>query len=271
MYFYQDETNCLPFDRSERLTPNDTLSLMVGDHLPYAENRQGWLYVVAMDPISRLAIDFDYLIGQATYFDAIDTTWFEMNAASFRAVPGEGLPTDLDLDGHHDLNGIEYTMFGENQIFPRFIGLFQNGQNQYQASLLLLNLSGGAWFQSSIDVLIYNDNEQIWSTTHTFSCWELVPLQNISAVFYNDFLLSTSHDPDEELNLLGNPHIETGWFKANGDYAWNVIKTIEDPALMCFLFEWYNNHLIVSPPFDNGAKQDNATLWPLSPLGDNED
>ena len=90
-------------------------------------------------------------------------------------------------------------------------------------------------------------------------------------MFLNDYLLGTNHDPGEQLNILGNPNVETGWFKAEGSYAWNVFKSIEDPALMCLMFEWYNDRIQITPPFDNGKKRNNATIWPIDPSGDNED
>jgi hypothetical protein len=270
-YYYIDSNGCQPFDRVERLTPNDTFSVMVSHHLPYPGTSEGWLYVVAQDPTTHQPVDFDYLIGHSTFFDANQASWFQINPIAFRGIPGDGLPTDVDQDGNADLNGIEYEMMADNQMFPRFIGRFDVPNPGHVSALLFINLTGGALFQSSTKFLIFNDNEQIWSSTHTFTCWERVALEDISGAFKNEFLLSSNHDPKESLNILGKPDVETGWFKVDGDAAWTGAKSIDEPALLCVLFEWYNNRLLVQPAFDNGVKQNNATLWPTSPMGDNED
>jgi len=57
----------------------------------------------------------------------------------------------------------------------------------------------------------------------------------------------------------------------DGVEAWNNVKVIKDPAFVCLLLEWYNNRLVISSPFENGQKQSNGTLWPLTWVGDNED
>ena len=270
-FYYLDAGTCHPFDRTERLTPSDTFSVMVGNHLPPTNKGDGWLYVVATDPTTGEAVDFDHLVGHATFFSSLDSTWFEYNALAFRALTGEGAPTDVDQDDHQDLNGVEYEMTAANQMFPRFSGGFDLPGGAFRSELLVLNLTGGAMFESSIQFLVYNDNEQVWSTSMDFKCWTLRPLEKISKVFSNAFLLSSSHDPEEELNMLGNPHVETGWFRMNGDVAWNFTKQIDDPAFVAVLLEWYNNRVVSAVPFDDGKTQANATLWPLNPLGDNED
>lgn len=269
---YIDGIDCKPFERKERLTPNDTFSVMVGLHIPYQTSSEGWIYATARDPESGVPIDFDHLIGFAAYFDALDTVWFEVNPLSFRAVPGAGLPTDLDGDGHLDLNGTEYEMAADEQLFPRFLGRFASpGKGGYRAELLLLNLTGGAQFDCSARFLLFNDNEQIWSTFFSFKCWDIVPLEDISNIFTNDFLKNTGHDPSEELSLFGGDDVETGWFRIDGDVAWNYDKAIDDPVLVCLLLEWNDDRLVAASPFGTGEKQNNATLWPQGPLGDNED
>jgi hypothetical protein len=158
-------------------------------------------------------------------------------------------------------------------MFPRFIGTLPEGGGKegYSASLVLLNLSGGALFDSQVDLLVYNDNEQAWSTMHVYHCWEFIPLADIEKLFNNSWLLGSNHDPDEELGILGHDHVETGWFEVDGNSAWSPVKIINDPAFMCFMVEFYGNRVVFSKPFDNGDKQNNATLWSLSALGDNED
>ncbi|MBU0756029.1 MAG: hypothetical protein KJ645_12875 [Planctomycetes bacterium] len=271
-FVYLSTEDCLPFDRWERLTPYDTFSVMVSNHIPWHGSSEGWLYIHAVDTETGESLDFDHLIGKASYFDSENLQWASYNPLSFQGVPGEGLPTDLDLDGNCDLNGLEYTCLGDNQMFPRFIATFDEGSGpSFRTDLVLVNLSGGVWFNTSLKFLVFNDNEQAWSATHDFWCWEVTPLEEFGYLFTNEFLQGSNHDWNEDLTLFGKPDVETGWFKMDGDLSWSGGKSIEDPAFVSLLMEWYNGRLMITPPFDNGIQQDNATLWNVSVHGDNED
>jgi len=160
-FYFINKFDCSPYERWEQLTPNDTLSMWMGDYLPYPKMTDGWLFLEAQDPVTGEAVDFDYLIGNAVYFDSTKTTWTQYNPLALRGLTGDRLPTDLDFDGHRDLNGLEYEMLGDNQIIPRFLGSFDEGTNsQHKTELLLLNLTGGMRFESQVEFLVYNDNEQ---------------------------------------------------------------------------------------------------------------
>jgi hypothetical protein len=271
-FVYQDiHDDCLPFDQWERLTPYDTFSVMLSDYIPFHGLSEGWLYIHAVDPKTGESLDFDFLIGHAVYFDSDAMVFFSYNPLVYQAIPGHGLPTDLDLDENIDLNGFEYQAVGDNQMYARFIGTYTNAVDAMKTDLLLVNLTGGAFFQSSLKFLVFNDNEQAWSTSYDFWCWEVVPLDAFGELFTNEWLLNSNHDTDESLELFGNPEMETGWFRMDGDFAWSQAKSIDDPAFVSLLLEWYNGRLLASPPFDNGKQQDNATLWSVSVHGDNED
>ncbi|MHC4946243.1 MAG: hypothetical protein ACYTG7_24790 [Planctomycetota bacterium] len=271
-FVFQDvHDNCLPFDCWKRLTPYDTFSVMLSDYIPFHGLSEGWFFLHAVDTETGESLDFDYLIGHAMYFDSEAMVYFSYNPLAYQGVPGHGLPTDLDLDGYSDLNGLEYQQVGDNQMYARFIGTYTNAVDAFKTDLLLVNLTGGIFFQSTLKFLIFNDNEQAWSAFYDFWCWEVVPLDAFGEVFTNEWLLNSNHDPDECLDLFGNPEMETGWFKMDGAFAWSPSKSVEDPAFVSLLLEWYNGRLLVTPPFDNGKQQDNATLWSVSVHGDNED
>ena len=132
--------------------------------------------------------------------------------------------TDIDADDILDLNGSEYESAPGELLFPRFFG-----QNQFfDGHLILIGLSGGREFETTADFLIMNDNEEVFSSEHTFGCWDRVRLMDISGAFGQQFLASTDHDP---LELVGAPAIETGWFSVQGKIASSFFHDIPDPAM----------------------------------------
>ena len=65
-----------------------------------------------------------------------------------------------------------------------------------RSELVLIALSGGRAFTTTLDFAIFNDNEEPFSAQYTFQCWERVPLPAISGVFDQDFLaMATAQDP----------------------------------------------------------------------------
>ena len=247
-YVYIDGENCSEFNRTELLTPGDTLTLDTRYHYP-GESR-GFVYVFAKDPLSGEAIVANSLIGQSfTLHDAVcgdgrrsagpggalPPGEYTMNALVFQGI-GDGDLTDIDQDGLRDLDGQEYEMAPAEILIPRFFAQADQAPGSapvgFSSSLILLSLSGGTEFETTVDFLVYNDNEQVFSTEHTFHCWEKRSLLEVSGVFGQNFLSSTSHDPGE---LLGAEQIETGWMKIDGGVATSLSHTIVDPAFFAVL------------------------------------
>ncbi|MEW6742921.1 MAG: hypothetical protein AB1486_09190 [Planctomycetota bacterium] len=263
-FVYIDAATCKEFNRVERLTPDDTFTAMVSAH--HAAAVLGFFWIVARDPTTGRAIDHDYLVGQAVCLDAVHALEVGYNPIDSRALTGAGNPTDLDADDRLDLNGLEYEGLGDLAYVPRFYGQF--GPAGIASELILLNLSGGASFEASVDFDIFNDNESEFSAEHTFKCWELLPLAAISGAFDNGFLAATGDDPDE---LLGFSSIETGWFIVNGGEANSTMKNIHDPAIVVMLIDRVGPYGATDLPFESEQKQFNATLYPRGVDGDNED
>lgn len=253
------ELDCEEFDRFETLTPNDTLTLLSKVHNPGLE--QGYLYVNAANA-TRDPYGFDYLIGNYMVIDGFQSIEYSINAVDFRAAVAEGVPTDLDMDGNLDLNGVEYERTAGEILIPRFLGQTENTSSE----LLLVALSGGTQFTTTLDFLIYNDNEQVFSSQYTFDCWDKVPLKDISQLFDSSYLAQfTGDDPEESISGQ-----EAGWIRIDGSQAYSSATTIDDPAFYAVLVERIGASAAGADlPFERCLQ--NGSLLPRAQFGDNGD
>jgi len=253
-----NDLDCTETNRYETLTPNDTLTVISSNHNPNVE--QGYLRVVAvnegLDPVS-----FDHLIGNVTVIDGFESIDYGINAVDYRAAVDPGTATDVDGDGIRDLNGIEYEHTAGKLMVPRFIG--QTDINK--SDLLLIGLSGGRKFDTTIDFIVANDNEVLFSTEYTFRCWDKVTLSSISQVFGDAFLRFNS-DHDEQEDLGGT---ETGWFWMDGGIANSTAATIPDPAFYAVYIERLFHFSAADLPFE--ACTQSGHLLPDALFGDNEE
>ncbi|MFN0008531.1 MAG: hypothetical protein ACKVXR_11565, partial [Planctomycetota bacterium] len=134
-----------------------------------------------------------------------------------------------------------------------------------RSELILLGLSGGAVFDTVVDFLVYNDNEEVFSAQRTIRCWERVPLDVISSVFTQSFLVGTSHAANEPLGATGR---ESGWIHLDGGVAYSSVEQILNPAVYGVLVERVARGAGAADlPFECGSNP-NGSLWPNGPLGD---
>jgi hypothetical protein len=126
----------------------------------------------------------------------------------------------------------------------------------------MINLTGGSKFTATVDLLIWNDNEEVFSSQYSFDCWEKKELSEISGAFNQDFLLSTNHTVSESFG-----GIETGLFWINGLIASSTATSINNPAVLAVLIETVNGGSGAVLPYGKGT-QDNGDLVPHSVLGD---
>ncbi len=217
---------CLEFNRTHTLTPNDTLSVITNFHNP--NQGLGYVYVFAKNPTNGRAIVHNFLAGSSLVIDGRSGGSSSHSPEVFPGIGAEGTETDHDNDGLRDLNNVEYGCSPAEILVPRFLG-----QGVSVASdLVLINLTGGSEFTASIDFLVYNDNEEVFSTQTSFQCWVKRPLLDISSVFSNSFLLySTGNNPGE------NVGVESGWFRMNGGVANSSAASFVDPAFLALLIE----------------------------------
>jgi len=249
---------CLETNVTVFLTPNDTFTFLASALNPNPQ--QGYAYAFAKDVQGR-AMSFNWLVGDTLLLDGVSNLDYSVEPYSFRALTPIGTPTDLDLDGIRDLNGAEYEMAPAKMLIPRFIG--QGGP--YASELVLINLTGGRQFSATLDFLVYNDNEEVFSRNMAFRCWTKLPLATISGSFSQAFLSTgTTHDPAE---LIGVPQIETGWFEIDGNIAASTNTAILDPAFLAFLIERTGSLAGAELAFEMG-KQANGDLLPIALGGD---
>jgi streptogramin lyase len=256
---------CLEFNRTHLLTPNDTLTVIARAHNP--DQEQGYMYAFAKDPLTGEAIVHDHLVGHALVTRALESADCAYNPFAFLGIGPARSETDHDGDGVRDLNGLEYTCVGDELLFPRFLG--QDGlpglANGYRSDLVLINLTGGTNFSTLVDLLVYNDAEEVFSASYGFECWDRRSLSEIDAVFTAQFLATTNHAPGE---VLGVPGLEAGWFRVDGNLASSSAVFLPDPAVLGLLVERLpGSHAGSDLPFEEGA-QTNGDLHLFGVLGD---
>jgi hypothetical protein len=252
--------DCLEFNRTHVLTPNDTLSVITSAHNPQQE--QGYVYVFAKDKFSGVPTVFNHLIGNELTIMGIEALDYSINPVAFNGI-GNGTVTDLDGDGNRDLDGVEYEAVPEEILVPRFLG--QGGA--YASELILIGLSGGSAFTTIVNFWIYNDNEEAISAQYSFRCWDRVPLLGISGAFGEDYLDSTNNAANEILGANGR---ESGWFRVYGLTAFSSAEQIQDPAVYAVLVEKIAGHGASDLPFESVELQDNGSLLPRGIFGDGD-
>jgi len=262
--------NCLETNRTRRLTPNDTISVLTKFDNP--NYQAGYLYCYAESVPGTTPIKFDHLIGSNLVIDGLGLFDYSVNPAVFKAgsnATEDGDPTDGDSDGIRDLDGQEYSEAPDEILIPRFLGqdpqhMYGSGPGSNGSALVLVNLTGGQAFDAIIDFLIYNDNEEAFSSQYQFRCWDYVSLLDISGLFANDFLLSTNHALNE---IPSAEYLKSGWMRLNGNVAFSSNTSIADPAFLAVLIEKVGGYSAASLPFGQGT-QNNGDLLPLGIGGD---
>ena len=238
-YFYVNGTTCLIFNRSEFLTPGDTLSVIAEQHNP--EGDFGYLYVRAEDPETGWSVDFDYLVGDQLVVDPRGNFVWSVPAMGFRAltderfsrVPAEPVRSgtghafvdlavnDGDEDDLADFNGYEYAYFPDRLILSSF---FENGRNVDTELILITPLDPLA------DVLVnfwfFNNDETRFSRSFRFSCYWGGPLEDISNIV---------RDLGGDAGEIPVRGLEAGWAVIDGRRA-TMGETVisEDPPILGF-------------------------------------
>lgn len=254
------ELNCAETNLEIFLTPGDTFTFLTRPHNP--NQSQGYAYLFAKAGTGSTApIVHNWLTGSTLTVDGLSTFEYSTNPVSYAGI-GNGVTTDEDGDGFKDMNGCEYESNPDQLLFPRFFG--QGGP--FNSDLILIGLSGGTQFTTTIDLLIYNDNEEVFSAEHSFRCWERTSLVEVSGIFSNTFLRDfTAHDPNE---IFGASHIETGWFKLWGAVANSTTTSIQFPSVYAVLVEKTGeNSGAADLPFEIGVRK-NGELLPRTLQGD---
>ncbi|MBK7874149.1 MAG: hypothetical protein IPJ77_00070 [Planctomycetes bacterium] len=279
--------DCLETNRFYRLTANDTITLLTAFDNPNRDEGFAYAYAVQSNQLPETPIKFDHLIAsqmdlRGDVEDAGDGS-FEFTPYIFRAgsrlAPNQA--TDRDGDGLRDLNGLEYEKTPDVLLVPRFFGqdaddtntFLPGGAPRFHSELVLINLSGGRLFDATVNFLVYNDSEDVFSAQHSFRCWTRVGLSEIDGVFTNQFLRDFTNHTGNEVAGGGAEFPETGWFSIDGATADSTSTSIPDPAILALRIETDHTNRRCSGaviPFCLGT-QDNGDLYPLAQNGDTDD
>jgi hypothetical protein len=250
-FVYINGDDCLEFNRTRRLTPNDTIT--VSTMLDNPNDRRGYVYAFAKSTTTGAATSFNFLEGNSIVFSGPDALMTNIAPVVYAAVPNQGANTDVDGDGNRDLNGAEYAGSANEIHIPRFVA-------DANSSLIVLGLTG-AQFRTVISFLAYNDNEEAFSGQFTVDCWDIRRLQNISGVFTESFLESTNHTMNET-GVNGN---ETGWIRLVGQTAFSSAAQRSNPAFIAMSID---QGAYSSLPYGAGTNN-NGDLLVLGPFTDN--
>jgi hypothetical protein len=261
-----DKEECTPEDQWIELTAGDTFTFL-DEAMNPEKDEQGFMYAYVVESIgSRLEADYDYLIGQELLFQIWPgSVTYGINAVAFEAL-------SLVADGDLHLDGTEYEAAPSEIFFPRFFG--QNGIVAAVSKVIFINLTGGQHFEQQANVLVWNDNEQAFSSTVYFPCWDEIYLVDVSGATTEAHLLSSNHDPLELWDGNNNPlipHVKTGWIEFMGDWSWNPQTSfyIQNPSLYAVLVEKIGPLSAADLPWqvEDPAVYNNAMLWSTSPWG----
>lgn len=256
------DLDCLETNRTRRLTPCDTITIWTDADNPNAD--LGYVYAFAKDPVTHKAIVWNHLIGDVVIYSSQSALRDSVQAIPFLGIGAERSTTDDDNDGVRDLDNVEYSRAPDELLIPRFLGQDPDGKGSiFNSQLILIALSGGTQFTTTVDFLLYNDNEESFSAEYTFRCWAYPRLSEINSAFLESFLDTTNNDL---LEIVGRPQKEAGWFKVDGDYAASSAAVINDPAIYAVLVERAGIFAVAALPFEL-CSQDNGKLLPNGVLG----
>lgn len=242
-----EDASCLEFNRTVTLTPADTFTCLTNIHNP--DQDQGYVFLYTKDVDTGAAKTHNFLTGNSLTVDGFAAFEFSVNPVSYLGLASDNGDGDLMLDN------VEYGGTPSDIVIPRFLG--QTGIRR--SELILIGLTGGPAFNTTVDFLIFNDNEQVFSSEYTFRCWDRVFLSEISGIFMNDFLADwTNDDPDE---MVGMNTIETGWFTFNGHVASDNTNSIMDPSVYGVLIERVGHLGMSDLPFEMGEDRTNGVVY----------
>jgi hypothetical protein len=236
---------CSPEDRWIWLSGNDTFTFTDQSYNP-AGGEIGYMYAYAVTGNNDVEeYDHNFLIGNEVVFFFGITGAFPVPGVIWSMNPVAYSAKTLEVDGYLKLDGTEYDAAPKQVFFPRFFG--QLLPSPFASLVILINLTGGQWFEQLADVQVYNDNEEGFSSQRLFPCWEINFLWTVSTSTLQTFLLDTDHDPDEifdgsppdDPNVVGDEHVESGWIEFLGLWAWNpgTGYLITKPSMYAVLIE----------------------------------
>lgn len=254
---------CQTNNRIVNLAARGTCTILASTHLgAFPAVQQGYVFAYAENATGQ-AIAFNWLAGDLLQVDGLPgalNSEYSVEVLPFNSPRAEGTVTANDTDNVLDLNDVEYEQAPAKVLVPRFMGQTSPTEG-FRSDLILIGLSGGARFQTIVDFLVFNDNEEAFSAQTQFACWTRQPLLAINGIFSNQFLHDfTNDDPNEIFGTMA----EAGWFWVDGHVAFSTSTDIQDPAVLAVLIErspGTGNEFAAELPFFQG-KQRGGDLLP---------
>ena len=200
--------------RRESLTPADTLTVLAAQHAPTVSH--GFLIVVAEDPVTQNAIQFNNLAGYSLVLDLANDLAWGVHAWSFQAHPaGTPTPCSLSLGGHPftdcldnggnangavDFDGREYTEFPDMLYLPNFM---EGKTDMIDGEIVLLSFMSPV-YKLAVQVSVFNDQGDSIVDQRELGIWAHLSLFDLTSY----------------ANGLGSQGpLTTGWMTIDGFYA----------------------------------------------------
>lgn len=221
-----ETTGCAINNRTEHLTPADTLSVLTNCHNPVSL-QSGYLVVSAADPsLFSIPWSHNYLVGSEILIDTLGVV-VNLNAIPFSTDIAFHQPTDDDEDEKLDFDGVEYEGIADTLVLDSFVAGVGEG-------LTLINMSGGTEFTAFVAFDIFNDDEFPLSGGAFFRCWTQERLEDINGNLSLEFLANNVPGDPEELdtNCDKKQDMETGWMEIRGVTAFSDVMSISAPAIL---------------------------------------
>jgi hypothetical protein len=233
-YVIYTASGCSIFDIEEELSPGDTFTTLVSNHVGISGNLQGWLYVVAADVNTRRVIDFDDelettprfsgLIGEEMIVSGSPQMYlYALPAISLRSL-AEAEPrarniqgyefADVNGDGEADFDNTEYDRFPEVLSAPLFL---EQSSDIFRDEIVLLTPLFRFGETINLRSNFYNNNEDFRSVFFFFNCWTRLRIR--------DLLPFTR-------NLNGVPtEVNSGWFWIRPDSVSRLGQLYPEPPV----------------------------------------
>ncbi len=291
-FVFVNSTNCERNHKTVILTPCDQLSIDAALLFNVSGAASGYVYAYAKSATTNAAnpngipIVWNHLIGETLRVDGGTGLSYAVNPVAFRAYgTAEGAFNDDDNDGIRDFNATdetgvpsppanwEYDPIPEAILIPRFVG---QGAEGVGSNLVLLGLSGGQKFTTTVRIQRWNDSEDLVANNHTFSCWTKQPLSTIVPSATQGNLVSPTDDAAEIVGWpqppAGAPRLSAGWLRIDGVTATSSVapnEVIQNPAIYAVLIEVRDGRVVADLPYEE-CSQVNGSLLPADPLGDGD-
>ncbi|MEQ8768332.1 MAG: hypothetical protein RL885_30795 [Planctomycetota bacterium] len=250
-FIYIDaDDNWREFNRFEELTPRDEFTIRASTHVAGA--KRGFLYVIAetFDADRRDPDSLNYLIGDEIVVDSIGNFLYALDAIPFCAKA----PFNSNFDDVLDFDNEEYFKVSDKMYVSSFLGNTDGDGADLTTTLIFVALVGSSDYETRLDLLPYNNNEDEFSASWNFRCWDAVSLLTIDGFFLDSFLKGL---PTYDNRDIGIPWT-SGWIEIDGDEAVDVVGNepkVEDPpfvgAVVQALGSYATGHLMHESAEDN--------------------